>query len=270
MNDAARPIPAPAAAGAAPWSQTIGTGPDLVLLHGWGLHSGIWAPLLPALSRRFRVTCIDLPGFGASAPLAGGYDARALAGAVLAAAPPRAAWLGWSLGGMVALQAAALAPERVTRLLLVAASPRFVQGVDWPHAVSAELLERFCDELARDYRATLGRFLALQAQGSERAREELRGLREILFARGEPALAGLQGGLEILRTADLRPELAALRQPLLWVGGRRDTLVPRRVTEGLLELNEGVETWVVPGAAHAPFLSHPEPLLDRVRTFVNG
>ena len=48
-------------------SGTVGAGPPLVLLHGWGLHAGFFSPLLPALARRYRVHAVDLPGHGRSA-----------------------------------------------------------------------------------------------------------------------------------------------------------------------------------------------------------
>ena len=49
--------------------ESVGAGAPLVLLHGWALHGGIFAPLLPELSMRYRVHVIDLPGHGHSAPL---------------------------------------------------------------------------------------------------------------------------------------------------------------------------------------------------------
>ena len=59
----------------------MGRGPPLVLLHGWAMHSGLWAPLLPRLAERYRVHPVDLPGHGHSAPVAP-YTLDAVAAAV--------------------------------------------------------------------------------------------------------------------------------------------------------------------------------------------
>ena len=57
------------------WHETSGSGPDLVLVHGWGMNAGVWSLLLPALQERFRVTVLELPGHGAS-PFVGEADLR--------------------------------------------------------------------------------------------------------------------------------------------------------------------------------------------------
>ncbi|MEO6699052.1 MAG: alpha/beta fold hydrolase, partial [Paraperlucidibaca sp.] len=109
--------------------------PDLVLLHGWGLHCIVWDPLVPFLLARYRVTVIDLPGMGRS-PLPNAELTQASIVAQLAAiAPHNALWLGWSLGGELALAFAAEHPERVTGLMLIASNPCFVQKPDWPRAM---------------------------------------------------------------------------------------------------------------------------------------
>lgn len=170
----------------------IGHGPALVLLHGWALHGGVFAPLVERLAPHYQLHLVDLPGHGFSrddsTPLALPYVV-----AEIAAATPPAVWLGWSLGGLFALHAAATLPQ-VRGLAMIAATPRFVRGSDWPDAVQRELFVQFGTELSRDYRGTLERFLALDTLGSAHARSELRSLRETLTARGEPAPEALQQG----------------------------------------------------------------------------
>jgi pimeloyl-[acyl-carrier protein] methyl ester esterase len=243
-----------------------GQGPPLVLLHGWGLHGGVFHGLAARLGERFETWCVDLPGHGGSGPLAR-FTLETVARAVAERVPAGALWLGWSLGGMVALAAAAQA--RAARLVLVSASPRFVADGEWP-GVAPALLDGFAADLEVDHRATLNRFIALQARGSEQARAEFRALREGLFDRGEPDLAALRGGLAILKEADLRPVLGGIAQPLLLVGGRRDTLVPPPALERTAKALPRGEAVVLDGAGHAPFISHPAAFDAVVTEFLNG
>ena len=85
-----------------------GQGPNLILLHGWAMHSGIFAPLMPGLNRHFRVHCVDLPGHGGSAPLPQ-YSVGALAAAVAATLEPDRSYrlIGHSLGACAAVESVA-------------------------------------------------------------------------------------------------------------------------------------------------------------------
>ncbi len=178
--------------------ESTGEGPPLVLLHGWAMHSGFWGPLVPQLARRFRVHAVDLPGHGHSAaPPEFTLDGDRVGARldVRRRRPRRSRVLGWSLGGLVAMHWALARPERIGRLVLVATTPRFVAGDDWPHAMPAETLARFGDELRVAWRLTIERFLTLQLQGGEHARATLAALRGELFARGMPSPAALVGAL---------------------------------------------------------------------------
>lgn len=244
---------------------TLGQGPDLVLIHGWAMHSGIFAPLTRELAGRFRLHLVDLPGHGYSperdTPLR--LEDCAIR---LAAQLPRALWLGWSLGGQVCLEAARLAPERVRGLVLIASSPRFVLGPDWPHGVDPSVFEQFGSGLRSGYHRAIERFLALEAHGSERAQSELRELRAHVFERGEPALQALYDGLAILDRSDLRDQLAALRVPSLWLAGRRDRLIPAAAMAWSAQHSPQGRYREFP-AGHAPFLGHAAALAEAIGEF---
>ena len=220
--------------------------PPLVLLHGWGLHPVVWTPLIEALEGRFQIHAPPLPGHG-GAPEAG--DALDdWVEALLADAPPRAPWVGWSLGGLVALRARRLAPERVSAFIGLATTPCFTRRPDWPRAMDGSLLARFAAQLEEERAATLERFLALQFHGVAGGRQLLRRLRRWLDEQPPPRPRALRQGLALLRDTDLRP----VTEASCWLFGALDRLVPPD-----LPLAPPARRRVIAGAGHAPFLSHP-------------
>jgi pimeloyl-[acyl-carrier protein] methyl ester esterase len=243
-----------------------GAGPALVMLHGWAMHSGIFAPLTERLRARFTLHLVDLPGHGRARASAAPLALAPLA-ADLAAALPRALWVGWSLGGLAALQVAQTAPRAVRGLAMLAASPRFVRGPDWPDGMAPEVFARFGAELATDFAGTLDRFLALEAHGSDHMREELRMLRAQLHAAGDPAPRALAEGLAVLHHADLRAGLPALAMPSLWLAGRRDRLVSPAAMRTAAATAPGGHYVEVAGAGHAPFLTHADAVVDALDAF---
>jgi pimeloyl-[acyl-carrier protein] methyl ester esterase len=254
---------------------------DLVLLHGWGMNSAVWQALPDSLTQQRRLHPIDLPGHGGAPFDPAWRDLDAWADACLAQAPERAVWIGWSLGGLIALQAALkVARARVTRadakrerriaaLVLITATPRFTQAVDWRPAMPEETLTGFHDNLLADPKVTLERFLALQVRGSDDARGTLRLLRTEIGARPEPDPAALTVGLNLLHDEDLRGPLADIGVPSLWLFGERDTLVPAAVAERVPMLLPGARAQVIAGAAHAPILSRPDATAGAIAQFLN-
>src|SRR3569832_1338012 len=229
----------------------------------------IWPRPRSRATARCRLTLFDLPGHGRSSTLIV-LTLAGIAEQVAEAAPPHAAWLGWSLGGMVATHIALAAPARVERLISVASSPRFVTGEGGPHAMDPAVLAGFAQALEQDYRATLERFLSLQVTtGTAEGRETLRALRAMLLQQSPPSLPALRAGLAILQTADLRTELSALACPLQMILGARDRLVPAAVGVDVQRTAPAAQAHVMTDAAHAPFLSHPREFLALLTEFLD-
>jgi Predicted hydrolases or acyltransferases (alpha/beta hydrolase superfamily) len=239
-----------------PWHETHGQGSDLVLLHGWGLSSEIWGAFAARLGERYRVTLIDLPGLGRSAP-AGDMSLGAVVEALLAAAPEQAHWVGWSLGGQLALAVAERAPRRVKSLSLIAANPCFVAREGWPCAMAPALFDAFLASLASQQGRTLQRFAALQTRGSATAREELKRLKAVLSATEPRAPAP---ALKLLR-ADLRAALAALACPAQLLLGRADQLVPAGLAGPARALNHRLTVQLLEHSAHLPFVSQADAVV---------
>ncbi|HDX8615651.1 TPA: pimeloyl-ACP methyl ester esterase BioH [Aeromonas dhakensis] len=248
--------------------ERFGQGPDLVLLHGWGMNGAVWHGIVPALAARYRVHLVDLPGFGNSS-LAGEaeYSLPWLAEQVAGILPEQCHLLGWSLGGLVASQLALNHPERLHSLITVASSPCFMAQGDWP-GIAPKVLTGFNQMLAGDFKQTIERFLAIQAMGSEHARDDIRQLRHWLAERPAPQLAALEAGLGLLADVDLRDELVQLNLPWLRVYGRLDSLVPKASIPLLDERYPASRSVVLEKASHAPFISHPQQFIEIIEHFI--
>lgn len=275
-----------------------GSGAPLLLIHGWGMHGGMWGKVTEQLAKHFRVLTVDLPGHGFSKaekgkgrrekgsplPRAGeGLGERVpfplssspfsldfIVDQLSAQFSEPLTVCGWSLGGQIALHWAAREAEKIKRLVLVSSTPCFTERDDWPFGMARATLQQFAAELERNHAATLRRFLALQVRGSEGERELLASMRELLFSRGEPDADALRAGLEILRDADLRCALPEIRQPVLVIAGERDKLTPPQASHYLAQRLPDARLVEIEGAAHAPFLSHPDKFVTQLMHFLKG
>ncbi|WP_083595341.1 pimeloyl-ACP methyl ester esterase BioH [Alteromonas sp. RW2A1] len=243
------------------------TGIDIVLLHGWGMNSGAFSSFIPYLQDSFRVTTIDLPGFGENvAALPSPYTVDALAKLCAAQLPKDCVLIGWSLGGLVAQKIAINAPEKLSGLITIASTPRFSAGHCWP-GIAEDLLNMFEAQLEKDYKKTLERFLAIQAMGSATAKNDIKTIRQQITDYPDPAEEALKRGLSILANEDLRAQIGRIMTPTLRLYGRLDSLVPTAGIDRVCELHPQADTVVMPHASHAPFISHPQQTADIIYRF---
>ena len=248
--------------------QTEGQGSDLVLIHGWGMNGAVWQQLLPLLTPHYRVHWVDLPGYGHSRELTA-HGVEEMAHVLLENSPVSATWLGWSLGGLVATQAAIQAPERVSKLVTVASSPRFAAQSTW-RGIKPQVLEDFRHQLSENFKLTVERFMALQAMGSPTARQDIKQLKQAVLSRPEPDPQALAAGLKLLADVDLREQLGRISQPWLRLYGRLDGLVPVKIATELDELAPQSQRQVFAAASHAPFISHPEEFAQALHAFIEA
>jgi pimeloyl-[acyl-carrier protein] methyl ester esterase len=234
-----------------------GDGPDLVLLHGWGAHGGVWSSLMDALTPRYRVHVIDLPGHGFSAfvPFT---DLDSAVDEVAAYIPNGAIACGWSLGGLVAQRLAHRYRTQVRALALVATTPCFVERPDWPHAMKPETLAGFALGLRTDFEATLKTFVALNGLGGANSRPAIRALADELLSRGPPDPSALDRVLDALRETDLREDVPTLSQRAVVVHGKRDALTPIAAGRWLADWLPQAKLVEIEDAAHLPFITHRE------------
>lgn len=249
--------------------ETLGRGPDVVLLHGWGMNGAVWRPVVERLAEYFCLHLVDLPGHGRS-PMSEPADLEAWAEVLDCAFPLPVHVVGWSLGGELAMQWALSHPAKMRSLSLIASTPCFAKREDWSCAMEQETLRQFSAQLLQDWRGTLKRFIGLQAMGDVAARAVARELTQDLFSHGEPQLAALEKGLEMLRDIDLRSRVKEIACPVLLQFGDKDMLSPLKAGEWLASTLPHAKFVVHAGAAHAPFLSHAAAFVAAQREFLNS
>jgi pimeloyl-ACP methyl ester carboxylesterase len=257
---------------------TMGEGPDMLLLHGLGGAKSSFFDTAAALSRRYRVHAIDLPGFGGSskpstAPYGAPYAARAVIGAMNALGIERAHIVGNSMGGRVALEVGLERPDRVAGLALLCPAVAFIRR-DWhwlvrllrpelgvlPHSLGRRRIEQqfwalfadrdlvdpsvadiVVDEFERIYR-NAGARLAFLASA-----------RAIYL---EPPF-GRRG---------FYPRLAGLQPPALFVWSSHDRLISERFRPHVERWLPQAEQVVLQGCGHVPQVERPQQtngLLER-------
>lgn len=233
--------------------------PALMLLNSIGTDMDLWAPLLPLLRERFALLRIDTRGHGASATQGGDVSLQMLADDALAAADAagfaRFSIAGVSLGGMIAMELALLAPARVEKLIPVCTSAT-MDSAAWADRVAKVR----AGGMAAIADLAMGRFLSDAA--SPATCQTVR--RQLLAMDAE----GYAGCAAAIRDMDLAPRLAAIAAPTLVVTGSRDISTPFEGHGEHLVSH-------IPGAAHASLdaahlapLEAPEALASAIIAFL--
>lgn len=244
---------------------------DIVMLHGWAMHGGLMRGLAEALTPQFRVHLVDLPGHGLSQ--ADDYDyslaksSEQIFKIVNEKLNRNAIWLGWSLGGLVALKIASQYPDKIKKLILLSSNPAFIKKSDWVHAVEASVFDTFASDLLDDIEGTIKRFVSLQLHGSDDSRQILKQFREILFSKPMAGSTALVKGLEKLQTEDMRAVYKSLSIPVLLLGGERDMLVPKTALHELHNIKADSDLYIIDKAGHAPFISNTNETAEAIMEF---
>lgn len=239
----------------------------IVMIHGWGVNSAIWQPMITQLSATFNASfhlvTVDLPGFGDNVdskivP----YSLANIAKQLDKTIEQPAVYIGWSLGGLVATEMALTYPDKVLGLITVASSPCFLektvteqQYIMWP-GIKAKVLKAFHQQLQVDTKKTISGFLKIQAMGSPHVRDDIKQISQLVLQQQMPSKTTLDESLTLLETSDYRKKLIEIKQPFLRLYGRCDSLVPKAVIASIAALAKQSEQHVFEQASHAPFISH--------------
>jgi pimeloyl-[acyl-carrier protein] methyl ester esterase len=233
-----------------------GVGKPLVLFHGWGFDGQVFTPIVHLLTK-YQLYIVDLPGFGLTKDMS--WDE--FKSNLLKQLPDKFSVLGWSLGGLVATRLCIEAQSRVENLVNVASSPKFIKELDWV-GIDKDIFNKFYINLKRDPIKTRSEFINIQL-----------GIKDELSKDSStpditPTLVGLQLGLEWLLEWDFRDGIKEISIPTLYMFGRLDTIIPRRLMLKMQATFPQFKYTMFNKAAHAPFLSHRHEFILALSEFI--
>jgi malonyl-CoA O-methyltransferase len=240
---------------------------SLVLLHGWGSTREVWRPLLSTLRDWADITLLELPGCTLGNDDDSAPPLSSLLAGILDSAPERAVYVGWSLGGQLAMSLTALAPQRVAAVVTICSNPSFIAVDGWP-GMDRAVFRDFRASALDNPAAALRRFDTLQVTGSSRRRQLLRDLQRLGRGAGTNHMLA---GLEWLETLDHRESLSSLPPPQLHLLAEEDALVPagvRHCIEARLTNAAHAEVRLLPNKSHLAPLEAPLEIAREVRRFL--
>lgn len=249
-----------------PHVDIIGNGPPLVFLHCLGTTGVCWGNIVQHLSASYTCYVFDLPGMGWSVDLPP-MDLPAIADVVAEVIPESSYVIGWSFGGQVGIQLAKMHPTRVSRLMVIGTTP-YAQAVDSTSAVDD--IGYFVDQLVKDYYNTSLRYLAMLTQGNRESYDSIKRNVEQITNRPSPSVDQLLQQLDMALNVDLRDIISDVTQPTLIMHGGNDTINKVSMYKYMADAMPHSIEYVIRQGSHAPFLSHPEIVVQIMYHFFNN
>jgi len=223
----------------------------IVFLPGWGFKCSVWQSIASEFNQSLL---LDFP-------VENNITLNHIGNFFSQKIPDNSIIIGWSLGGMVALNIAKLFPQKCKKLILVASTPKFVTCENWDgmHQAAAD---DFFERAYHEDDALLQHFIKLVQFPN---RSSL--IREYL-TNNTLEIEKYKEYLKLLFQSDLRAEYERIAVPILHVLGSNDALV-RSQASNFKQLNGATSINVINGAGHVPFLSHKQDFLKMINEFIN-
>lgn len=238
------------------YKKQLGVGTPLVLIHGWGFNSRVWEPLLATWGQHFQLILLDLPGFGLSETITAPMMSAEWISHIANQLPDEAMILGWSLGGLVATKLACLYPQKVSQIIYMAATAKFIIDDNWA-GVSTGILQNFGNAIEDNPKKGLQQFCRWLAP--DLSQRDLYKLLLSIANEHQDKKTLLIEALAVLKDSDLRHEQLNLSMPQRSIYGGKDPLVPYQQTMP--------DAHLIKQAGHVPFLTHTEECLRLLQEF---
>lgn len=246
----------------------------LIFAHGFGTDQTVWRAVAEPFLTDSRVLLFDNVGAGGADPTA--YSPLRYDGLdayvddlldIRAGLDSRPTVLcGHSLGGLVSLKAASRAPEFFSGLILICASPRYLNDGDYHGGFEQAELDAMYEDIQNNYYAWASGFAPVAMRNDDRPELAENFATTLQSLRPDIALAVLRMAMQ----SDLRDLLPTVRLPTLIIQSHHDIAVPMEVGEYLHAHIPGSQLKIVEATGHLPHVSAPGDVITAIREFLDG
>jgi pimeloyl-ACP methyl ester carboxylesterase len=245
--------------------------PTLVFLVAWVWTAEFWQPQVNYFSQNFKMVTIDMRGTGDSDKPADDYTldlyADDLNSIIEELHEKNIVLVGESIGASIAIEYVTKYPGKVSKLVLVGGTPKFMATDDFPYGLPLEATQPFLSGLSQSYSTVFGAFVEtiFPEPGTNYVREW--GFK--MSQKTPPEIAA--NSLSNLGLADLRPLLRKIDIPTLILHGEKDTNVFTNVSEGAKYMHENIQgskNYLFEGIGHFPSITAAEKFNRILKEFV--
>lgn len=235
----------------------------LVLIHGWGFNKNIWQFNLDYLESKYNIITIELNGHGDTSFNHDYNNIDQYLDSLIHQVPVGSHILGWSLGGIIALNLKYKFHNHIDKIILCCSNPCFLNNHNWQYGVDVEIWNKFSNNLISDPYRTIKNFLLLQTLDHPESKKLFNNLLNILNLAHLPSIEGLKWGLDILQQ-DYRHILNQIKQTdISFILGLKDNLVNKKLALWLKQHFEKIPIAII-NSGHLPFITNQQEFYQHI------
>lgn len=242
----------------------------MLLISGWAHAAKDLEPAAEHLAATFDVTCMSPADLAMHAPHAAANGTSPYAAGLLEVlrSQPAPVWLlGWSMGGLISLEAALADPAKVAGIIFISSTARFCSDENYPQGIPERDIRALAAAVRKNPDTVLTRFFSEVEAPAESDPESLKARVQDAVA---PGLDELTRGLRYLQTIDLRRAARTLHVPAFVIHGTEDRIIPWQAGQWLIENLPGAQGSIMDDVGHALVQQDPELLANTITRFVQA